>query len=95
MRIADMPTMADKAKEVARLLHVNGRDEDVDVITLPMGWGDFESEFLSITVRGDWKHDHARMNYLMTCMGFALYNEAVTESDGSDFYTSEHVYFEI
>lgn len=41
---------------------------------------------------GDWKHDHARLNYLMKEIGFTLLEEIVTEEDGSDSYSATHRY---
>lgn len=41
---------------------------------------------------GDWKHDHAYIDYLMNKEGFELVGEKLTYSDGSDCYSSVHVY---
>lgn len=41
---------------------------------------------------GDWKHDHGYLNYIMRENGFSLLSEQVTEEDGSDCYSSEHIY---
>lgn len=41
---------------------------------------------------GDWKHDHAYMDYLMKVNGFVKTNEEITEEDGSDCYSSIHFY---
>ena len=41
---------------------------------------------------GDWKHDHARCDYLMEKLGYILISEQTTESDGSDCYSSIHNY---
>jgi hypothetical protein len=41
---------------------------------------------------GDWKHDHGYLNSLMEYIGYELLNEIVTEENGSDCYSSEHVF---
>ena len=41
---------------------------------------------------GDWKHDHAYIDYLMCNNGFELVEEKLTYSDGSDCYSSVHIY---
>lgn len=41
---------------------------------------------------GDWKHDHARTKYIMETLGYIKIDEYVNEEDGSDAYSSEHVY---
>lgn len=42
--------------------------------------------------RGDWKHDHLYCNHLMSRLGYELLREVVTEQDGSDNYSSQHIY---
>ena len=41
---------------------------------------------------GDWKHDHAYLDYLMEKYGFELVNEELTEDNGSDCYCASHYY---
>lgn len=41
---------------------------------------------------GDWKHDHAYVDYLMRECGFIFIGENVTDEDGSDTYSSIHGY---
>jgi len=41
---------------------------------------------------GDWKHDHARVDYILGECGFTKMTEHVTEEDGSDCYSSIHYY---
>ena len=42
---------------------------------------------------GDWKHSHIYVDYIMQKhVGYVLYNEKVTETDGSDCYSSIHYY---
>lgn len=48
--------------------------------------------------RGDWKHDHARADYLVSQLGGKLDSTddtpsvVVTEEDGSDCYSAVHYY---
>ena len=49
--------------------------------------------FIVILVEwGDWKHDHIYLDHIMREMDFSLIGEIVTEEDGSDTYSSKHVY---
>jgi len=41
---------------------------------------------------GDWKHDHGWLDSLMGHLGYEAFNEIVTEEDGSDTYSSEHIF---
>jgi hypothetical protein len=41
---------------------------------------------------GDWKHDHLYLDHVMRENGYGLAGEMVTESDGSDAYSSVHRY---
>lgn len=41
---------------------------------------------------GDWKHDHAYLDYLCQLMGLIPVHEAVTEENGSDCYSAIHIY---
>lgn len=48
---------------------------------------------VAITIEwGDWKHDHGFVDYLMKKMGYILVCEQITEEDGSDCYSSIHIY---
>lgn len=47
---------------------------------------------ICVSIHGDWKHEHLRMDYLMRQIGYDLYTEEVTESDGGDWYESTHTY---
>ena len=42
---------------------------------------------------GDWKHSHLRLDHLLKSQGFLLLKEDVTEEDGSDCYSSEHIFY--
>lgn len=49
---------------------------------------------LTITVEwGDWKHSHGRLDYLMKDKGYEVLGVNVTEEDGSDCYSAEHIYY--
>jgi len=41
---------------------------------------------------GDWKHQHAYLDFVMGMNGFKLLGEKTTEEDGSDCYSATHVY---
>ena len=41
---------------------------------------------------GDWKHDHSYLDYIMKNNGYSLKSEIVTEEDGSDCYSSIHLF---
>lgn len=41
---------------------------------------------------GDWKHEHGYCDYLMSEIGYTKSGEDVTETDGSDCYSSIHYY---
>ena len=45
-----------------------------------------------VVIWGDWKHDHARLRYVMEQNGFKCLGEQVTEEDGCDCYSATHVY---
>jgi len=44
---------------------------------------------------GDWKHDHLHCDYLMKALGYKLSSENVIEEDGSDTYSSIHIYTKV
>jgi len=41
---------------------------------------------------GDWKHDHLFLDHIMKNNGYCLKDEVVTEEDGSDCYSSTHLF---
>lgn len=41
---------------------------------------------------GDWKHDHIRLKYEMEQINFEQVAEEVTEDNGSDTYSAQHIY---
>ena len=66
------------------------RDNESDYSSI---WID-NNGIVSILVEwGDWKHSHARLDYVMKhYLGYTLIKEQVTEEDGSDTYSSVHYY---
>ena len=44
---------------------------------------------------GDWKHDHIFTDHIMKELGYTLYSEQETETNGSDCYSSIHYYKKI
>lgn len=44
---------------------------------------------------GDWKHDHGYLKYLMNKNGYQQIEENITEEDGSDAYSSVHIFKKI
>jgi hypothetical protein len=70
---------AEKALEDAAVASAVNVDEDRDLIEVWIAWG-------------DWKHDHARADYILAGLGFEKAAETVIEEDGSDCYSSSHYY---
>ena len=52
------------------------------------------SFYLCVSISwGDWKHEHAFTDYLMSqVIGYELHHIEVTEEDGSDCYSAVHYY---
>ena len=66
--------------------HLKENDADFDSIY-------FEDDVVSVSVEwGDWKHSHAFLDYIMKQIGYTLFDEQITEEDGSDCYSSVHLY---
>ena len=66
--------------------HLKKNEVDFDEI--------FQSELcIEVSVSwGDWKHSHRWLDHCMEQLGYRLLENNVTESDGSDCYSSIHVY---
>ena len=49
---------------------------------------------IAVDVRGDWKHDHLRCDWLIeeNVSEVTKFNTKVTEEDGSDYYSATHYY---
>lgn len=54
-------------------------------------WSEYDTIHIEVEW-GDWKHDHHRLDYIMKELGYTKIDEYLTEEDGSDAYSSEHVY---
>lgn len=81
-------TITDEIQRIQVYLRDNGflHDEvwhehiiDTTLVRIAVNWG-------------DWKHDHGWLNSLMGHIGYELFNEILTEEDGSDTYSSEHIF---
>ena len=65
------------------------RDNESDYSSIWIG----NNGIVSILVEwGDWKHSHAYLDYIMKQIGYTLLDEQITEEDGSDCYSSVHLY---
>lgn len=53
---------------------------DLSLVTVAVEWG-------------DWKHSHIYLDRLMEKKDMLLLTESLTEEDGSDCYSSIHVYY--
>lgn len=61
-------------------------------------WVDYNEKIKMVALEikwGDWKHDHARMDWLMTenFPNLRSIHTATTEEDGSDCYSAIHHYY--
>lgn len=66
--------------------------EDNDVSSAVNAYENSDGQFEVDIEWGDWKHDHAWCDNLMGYLGYRLVDENETEEDGSDCYSSEHIY---
>lgn len=72
-------------------------DEQIGKILIDLGvdnshYSRQDSEF-SITIAGDWKHNHQHCDYIITKLfECIIVNENIIWNDGSDSYISEHIY---
>jgi len=54
---------------------------------------DHGAVLVSISIRGDWKHEHLHCDHILSKLfDMRHINDITTESDGSDYYTSTHYY---
>lgn len=68
-------------KEPLLYVDIYGYDTKKKTLSLEIAWG-------------DWKHDHARLDYFMrTQFPCKKVDEFTTEEDGSDTYSGVHVYY--
>ena len=54
-----------------------------------------EEEVMISILWGDWKHEHAYCDYVMSQLGYKLTDEKITEENGGDCYSSKHFYSKI
>ena len=77
--------LKDAAKEINDILVENKIFAEVS----PNPFG-----FISVEISwGDWKHEHARCDYILAQKGFVKLDERTTEENGSDCYSAEHIFF--
>lgn len=82
-------TMQERADVIEKLMEENG---------IMGGLDDYNEEKKMVAVEvtwGDWKHEHARLDWLMWRTFDDLKNVSVvtTEEDGSDCYSAIHFYY--
>ena len=54
---------------------------------------DMVAKLIRISISwGDWKHDHMWLDNLMSYIGYEEFNTIVTEENGSDCYSADHIY---
>ena len=52
-----------------------------------------DTQLIRISISwGDWKHDHGWCDSLMENIGYEVFNEILTEENGSDCYSSDHIF---
>lgn len=57
--------------------------------------GFFTDTVVQISIHwGDWKHEHLRLRWLLSELGYQYISSLTTEEDGSDCYSADH-YFAI
>lgn len=78
---------SEKSEEICKMLREHDiyayveQYDDLPVVEVSIDWG-------------DWKHDHARAQWLISenIKGVTYLNTKVTKDDGSDCYSAEHRY---
>lgn len=53
---------------------------------------DVYEDHIVVHANGDWKHTHARLDYLMGLAGFKCYDKVELDFDGDDFGSIDHYY---
>lgn len=51
-----------------------------------------DNEILVCISWGDWKHEHLACKHMMKRLGYHQIQEVVTEDNGSDCYSAEHLF---
>ena len=81
-----------KGNEIANKIYkyLNKKDADFDEVYFsPHG----DAPMLCISVNwGDWKHSHIYLDRVMADIGYTKISENVTEEDGDDAYSAEHIF---
>ncbi len=52
----------------------------------------FPSCTVTVFIEGDWKHDHLRVKYLLSTIGYNEIREDTIGNTDSDYYKSEHTF---
>lgn len=77
-------------EEVVKLTkYLRDKDADFDDIY------EYKEEIYILVSWGDWKHSHLYLNSLMNEIGYISLGEEVTEENGSDCYSSIHIFKKI
>lgn len=81
----ELLTSADELNYVRDLLKNTKADVNLDYFN-------DDSEYnIEIEISwGDWKHDHARVKWIMKEHGYTMVEEEETETDGSDCYSARY-----
>lgn len=73
--------------EIKKILDDAGISGDVEQCSIPY--------LVAVTIYwGDWKHDHGYLKYLMEQQGLTQVKEELIEENGSDCYSSTHIFGE-
>lgn len=78
-------------EDLSKWLHENGADFS-EVYQKGGLTGDPNTITTVSVTWGDWKHSHGWLDHLMRLRGYKKIKEVVTESDGSDTYSADHIY---
>lgn len=63
-----------------------------DEYYMPYEFRETEDGFAVKVIHGDWKHDHARLNYFMDKWGYELTDDVMLEPSESDEWSSIKYY---
>lgn len=81
-----------KGNEIANTIYkyLNKKDADFDEVYFTTQ-GDIPLLVVSVNW-GDWKHSHIYLDRVMAEKGFFKISENITEEDGDDAYSAEHIF---
>ena len=54
-----------------------------------------DNEILVCISWGDWKHEHLACEHMMKRLGYHQVQEVITEDNGSDCYSAEHLFIKL